>query len=284
MKQFRTCNSAQLNTGASKCVPSFENIRGAILVPPGTALPVDLTADKFEELQHAELATRIYALMRFTNYAKEGGEVQTAANGYDGESPTGYSARKDTFTLDHYDAAIAASLSKGYSKNWDVYFFDEQNTIHGIEVDGVLYGFPMNSIFPQETQFRTDAAKPEMTVTFLHSDAKSAVENYNYRELNFKIYGNRNLTIGLTPVELVKVGKEGTDYKLLEKVGKFDVTPVYGELIADAGNTVLNGATSAASYNSETGTLTIATSAGVVPTLKSPKVLFENDIKGIEQV
>ena len=94
MRKLRTCDSAQLNTGVSKCPPDFENMKGAILVPPGTKLPADLTAEKLEQMVHADRPGRIFGIVRFTEYAKNGGEIQTAANGYDGEAPTGVSARQ----------------------------------------------------------------------------------------------------------------------------------------------------------------------------------------------
>lgn len=284
MRNFRTCDSALLNTGTSKCAPSFEHMRGAILVTPGTKLPENLTAESLEQLVHADRPNRIYGIVRFTEYAKSGGEVQTAANGYDGEEPTGISARKDTFTLDKFSPELDAALTRCYNQSWDVYFFDEDNMLHGInDGTGVLAGYPMNSVYSDTVPFRTSSAKPSMTVTFLHMDAKIAKTKFDYVKLGFNI-NSKALVLGLTEVELVKVDDKGNSYKVIERVGSFDATAIYGPLIAAAGADVITGTTTAVTYDAATKTLTIAVAANADVRLKAPSVLFDNDIKGIEQV
>lgn len=281
MRKLRSCSTTPFSTGVSKCPPDFENMKGAILVHPGTKLPADLTADKLEELVHASGNDRVYGIVRFTEYAKNGGEVQTAANGYDGEEPTGVSARKDTFTLNKFYPELMASLTRNYNKQWDVYFFDDAGMLYGLKDDTeVLAGYPMTSVYGDATPYNTSSAKATMTVTFAHENAKRAFTDFDYVQLDFK---PQNLTLGLTPVMLGKQAS-GNGYKLYESIGGNDVTAIYGPLIAAAGNTVLSGATSATSYDEATNTLTIASTAGADVSLKSPAVLFENDIKGIEQV
>lgn len=282
MRKLRTCDSAQLNTGVSKCPPDFENMKGAILVPPGTKLPADLTADKLEQLVHANRPDRIFGIVRFTEYAKNGGEVQTAANGYDGEAPTGVSARKDTFTLNKFFPELMAALTKTYNQQWDAYFFDDNNMLFGLK-DGTdtLAGYPMTAVYGDSTPFNTSSAKATMTVTFAHENAKRAITDFDFVQLDFN---PQKCVLGLTWVRLEKAGTTGNAYKLFEDVGGYDVTAIYGPLIVAAGNTVINGATSAASYDDATQTLTIASTSGADIRLKSPSVLYENDIKGIEQV
>ena len=63
MRKLRTCDTAQLYTGVSKCAPDFGKMRVAILVKPGTKLPEDLTADKLEKLAHASRNERIYGIV-----------------------------------------------------------------------------------------------------------------------------------------------------------------------------------------------------------------------------
>ncbi|WP_304649801.1 hypothetical protein [uncultured Duncaniella sp.] len=282
MRKLRKCNTAQLNTGISKCPPDFENMKGAILVSPGTKLPSDLTADKLESLVHAERPDRVYGIIRFTEYAKNGGEVQTSANDYDGETPTGVSARKDTFTLNKFYPELLAALTGTYNQHWDVYFFDDNNMLFGLN-DGtdVLAGYPMTSVYGDSTPFNTSSAKASMTVTFAHENAKRAFTDFDYVQLDFN---PQKLVLGLTPVRLEKTGTAGNSYKIFEKTGGYDVTAIYGPLIVTAGDTVVEGATTAITYNAGTETLTIASSSGADIRLKSPAVLYENDIKGIEQV
>lgn len=282
MRKLRTCDSAQLNTGVSKCPPNFENMKGAILVPPGTKLPADLTADKLEQMVHADRPDRIFGIIRFTEYAKNGGDWQTAANGYDGEAPTGVSARKDTFTLNKFYPELMAALAKTSDQQWDVYFFDDNNVLYGLK-DGTdtLAGYPMTAVYGDSTPFNTSSAKATSNVTFAHENAKRAITDFDFVQLDFN---PQKCVLGLTNVRLEKASTSGNSYKLFEDVGGYDVTGIYGPLIAAAGNTVVSGATSALTYDDTTQTLTIATSTGADIRLKSPSVLFENDIKGIEQV
>lgn len=280
MRQLRKCTSSQLNTGVSKCPVDFGKMKGAILVEPGTKLPAKLTATELEKLAHANRPERIYGILTFVEYAKNGGEMQTAANGYGPEERTGLSARKDTFTMNKFYPELYSSLTK-CSKEWDVYFFNEDNMLFGVN-DGtdILAGFSMADVYADATEFATSSAKPTMTVTFSHSNPKDAAENFDFIQLDFD---PRKLTLGLTAVKLEKAD-DANKYKLFEAIGGNDITSSYGAVLANVGSAVLNGATSAVSYDEASDTLTISATSGGTISLKSPSVLYDNDIKGIEQV
>lgn len=280
MRQLRKCTSSQLNTGVSKCPVDFGKMKGAILVEPGTKLPAKLIATELEKLAHANRPERIYGILTFVEYAKNGGEMQTAANGYGPEERTGLSARKDTFTMNKFYPELYSSLTK-CSKGWDVYFFNEDNMLFGVN-DGtdILAGFSMADVYADATEFATSSAKPTMTVTFCHSNPKDSAENFDFIQLDFD---PRKLTLGLTAVKLEKAD-DANKYKLFEAIGGNDITSSYGAVLANVGSAVLNGATSAVSYDEESDTLTISATSGGTISLKSPSVLYDNDIKGIEQV
>nr|DAO86795.1 MAG TPA: hypothetical protein [Caudoviricetes sp.] len=282
MRKIRSCTNAQLNTGISKCPPEFGKMKGAILVEPGTKLPEDLTGDKLEELCHADRPDRVYGIITFTEYAKNGGEVQTSANGYGGEEVTGISARKDTYTLNKFYPELHASLTKNATKAWEVYFFDEDNVLYGIN-DGtdMLAGFPMSCVYSDATPHPTSSAKATMTVTFAHADAKLSIMDFDYIQLDFK---PQRLVLGLTLVSLVKVTTGENDYKIIENMGGNDVTAVYASLISAGVSTVLTGNPTAATYNEDANTITITSTGDTGIRLKSPKELYENGIKGIEQL
>lgn len=281
MRKLRNCSSAQLSTGVSKCPPDFGKMKGAILVEPGFKLPADLDADKLEELVHADRPGRVYGIITFTEYAKNGGEAQTAANGYGGEEYTGLSARKDTYTLDKFYPELHASLTKCANKKWDAYFFDEDDVLYGLN-DGTdtLAGYPMTTVYSDAVPHPTSSAKSSMTVSFSHADAKQSIVDFDYVPLGFKV---QKLTLGLTPVTVGKVDDTGNKYKIFEVVGGNDVTGIYGPLIVAAGDTVINGSTTAATYDSSDNTLTIAATSGATIGLKAASVLYESGIKGIEQ-
>lgn len=283
MRKIRTCDNAQLNTGGSKCEIPYDKLLGAIVVPYGSKLPADLTEDKLGALLHADVSERVYGIRTFVEAAKNGGEVQTSAVGYGPEQVTGLSARKDTMTLDQYSIGLDAAISKAGNRKWGVYYFDCDGFLYGIS-DGsdVLAPFPMNNIYSDSTPFKTSSNAAQLMVTFSHENAKKSKEQADFVKLDF--HPETLETFGLTEVLLVKTTDSGSAYKIIEKVGGYDVTGIYGPLIATAGNTVLNGATSAATYNEADNTITIATSGNAVVSLKAPKLLYENGIKGIVQV
>ena len=282
MRKLRTCDTAQFNTGVSKCPPDFGKMLGAILVADGTKLTADITAEGLEKLVHASGNERIYGIIRFTEYGKNGGEPQTATNGYGPEEFTGFSARKDTYTLNKFYPELHAAITRTAHLPRGVYFFDENNMLYGLNDDtDILAPYPMSSVYSDATPHPTSSAKPTMSVTFAHVDAKASAISFDYVQLDFNPL---KLTLGLTGVKLKKTDDTGNSYKLFEAVGGYDVTPIYGPLIADAGNTVVSGATTAITYDETTKTLTIASAAGADIRLKDASVLYENDIKGIEQV
>lgn len=281
MRKTRNCTGSNLNTGVSKCHLDPEKVKGAILVPHGVKLPAELTATKAKELCHADRPERIYPILPFVEFAKNGGEPQVAASGYGPSQMTGISALTYTFTMDKFYPELNASLTKTANKVWDVYFYDEKNVIYGLN-DGsdVLAGIPMSTVYSTPTPHPTSSAAATMDVSFAFEDARSYFENMDFVQLDFAI--GRNLT-GLTPVELTRVSGTGADYKLVEKIGGYDLTPTYGKLLADNANLVTGGA-SGITYNEAIETLTIATTGSAVPALKAPSVLFEAGIEGIEQV
>lgn len=282
MKNIRSCEDSHLNTGVSKCPVDFGRMKGAIIVPYGTKLPEELSVEALTKLAHADENERIYGVVGFCEYSPEGGEAQTGAVGYGGLQVTGYSDRADSFQLDKNYPELHASLTKSSGKAWGAYFFDENNYLYGLNDDtDTLAPFPMSTIHSNATPYSTSSAKSTMTVKFCHEDARAAIEKADFIKLDFN---PRRATLGLTTVKLVKLTKDGNDYKIVEKIGRYDVTRTYGALIADAAS-VISGAT-AATYDEDKGTLTLTPTAGATeaPKLKSPKVLQEAGIEGIEEL
>ena len=282
MRKLRQCDTAQFNTGVSKCPPDFGKMLGAIIVEDGTKLPADLTAEKLEKLVHAHVSERVYGIVRFVEYAMDGGEAQTAANGYGPEEFTGFSSRKDTYTMNKFYPELHAAITRTAHLTRGAYFFDENNMLYGLN-DGtdILAPFPMASVYSNATPHPTSSAKSTMSVSFAHVDAKAAAIDFDFVQLDFNPL---RLTLGLVGVRLAKAEGAGNSYKLYEVTGGYDVTPIYGPLIAAAGDTVISGAASACTYDETTQTLTIAASADADIRLMPASVLYENDIKGIEQV
>lgn len=280
MKKTRTCASAQLNTGTSKCEIPFDKLLGAIVVHYGTKLPAELTANKLEELVHADYGERVFGIRTFVEAAKNGGEVQTSAVGYGSDKITGISSRKDTMTMDTYSMALDASISKGGNRKWGVYYYDCDGFLYGID-DGtdILAPFPLSNIYSDSTPFKTSGNAAQQMITFSHEDAKKSKEQADFIQLDFKPQDVEYF--GLTQVVMKKTADAGNAYKIYEKTGAYDVTGIYGPLIAASAESVLNGAAAATTYNEADNTITIANAGDGEISLKSPKVLYENGIKGI---
>lgn len=281
MRKIRTCQDSVLHTGVSRCPVDFGRMKGAIILPPGKKLPDNLTLESLEKLVHADRAERAYGIVTFCEYAQEGGEAQTGSVGYGGLGVTGYSDRADTFTLDKNYPELHASLTRCAEKKWGAYFFDEKRFLYGIN-DGTdtLAPFPMNTIHSNATPYPTSSAKSTMTVKFCHEDSRAAIEDADFIKLDFD---PRKATLGLVEVELIKDGTTGNDYKIIEKVGGFDLTSTYGALFTESAS-LINGSTTAVTYDEGKETLTIATTDSVKPKLKAPKVLYEAGVTGIEQL
>ena len=280
MRNLRKCNTGHLNTGISKCPVDFARMKGAIIVPYGSKLPANLSVEALTKQAHADEAERIYGIVGFCEFAQEGGEAQTGAVGYGGLQVTGYSDRADTYTLDKNYPELHASLTKCAGNKFGAYYFDEKNMLYGLN-DGTdeLAPFPMNTIHSNATPYSTSGSKSTMTVKFCHEDSRAAIENADYIQLDFN---PMRATLGLTGVKFIKVGDTGNDYKLIEAVGGYDLTSIFGPLMADNTN-VISGATAVA-YDTDKEVLTLTVSGSATPALKAPKLLLEAGISGIEQV
>lgn len=279
MRQIRACEIKSFNSGVSGCPIQWEKIKGAILLEHGQKLPKDLTGVLLETACHADRPTRIYPVMTFVEYAKNGGEPQASATGYGGMQVTGVSALTHTFTLDNFYDSLNANLLGCKNKKWDVYFFDKKNFIYGVN-DGseLLAGIPMSTVYATPTPFPTSGAKAAMTVSFAVEDSEEYYLNYDYMKMDFDVKDN---LIGLAEVSLVTTTTGGNTYKIIEKVGGYDRTEEFGAIIAAAAADVMSGVTTA-TYKD--GVLTITASASATPALKAPSVLYAKHIKGIEQV
>ena len=280
MRNLRKCNTGHLNTGISKCPVDFARMKGAIIVPYGSKLPANLSVETLTKQAHADEAERIYGIIGFCEFAQEGGEAQTGAVGYGGLQVTGYSDRADTYTLDKNYPELHASLTKCAGNKFGAYYFDEKNMLYGLN-DGTdeLAPFPMNTIHSNATPYSTSGSKSTMTVKFCHEDSRAAIENADYVQLDFN---PQRATLGLTGVKLIKVSDSGNEYKLIEAVGGYDLTSIFGPLMADNAN-VINGVT-AVTYDEDKEALTLTVTGSATPALKAPNLLLEAGIAGIEQV
>ena len=274
MRPTRNCFQADFNSGKSGCPIDYGKIKGAIIVPAGEKLPAGFDGEDLREACHADVPNRIYPVITFVEYAKNGGEPQVSAVGYGPNKVTGINAQTDTFTLDEVDYGLNAELLKSKNVKRDVYYFDDNGVVYGVN-DGtdVLAGIPMACIYPTIVPHPTSSAKESLTVSFCHVDAEKSQQNYDFITTDFHL---EDSLIGLVPVELVKDGDN--KYHIVEKIGGYDRTAEFGPTVATKASSVIDGI-SAATY--EDGALTLTVTQDATPALKAPSALYANGIEGI---
>ncbi len=275
MRPIRNCKRGELNTGKSQCPLDLAHIIGAMVVPQGFEFPEDATASSIKEACHADRSERIMPIMVFVEYAKEGGEANVSAVGYGGNQVTGLSPRTDTYTMAQHDPALAAALSKAMNLPFDVFYFDENDVVYGRRVGDALRGFPITTLYPTVTPHPTSSNPATLTVSFAFENARDAIEDFDYVQMDFSLKDN---LVMLTEVELVNTGTN--KYKIVEKVGGYDLTAKYGSALATAAASAFNGVT-AVTYDSEAEVLTLTATQGATVSLKSPSALYTAGIYGI---
>ena len=113
MRPIRNCYKADFNSGKSGCPIDYGKIKGAIIVPAGEKLPAGFDGDDLREACHADLPNRIYPVLLFVEYAKNGGEPQVSAVGYGPNKVTGIKRRhgragrhsNELHLLDHHPSS-----------------------------------------------------------------------------------------------------------------------------------------------------------------------------------
>lgn len=278
MKKYRDCGSEIFNTGSSKCpfVPDY--VKAIILTPEDMVIKDDELEEKLEEMIHADRPGRIYPIGPIAEYAPSGGEAQTSKQGYGPSQITSYSELIEAWTLENYDEGLLANLMKLKNERMRALFVDKNNVVYGQhDTDTTIKGYLMSSIYPSSVQrFKTSGDNASMAVSLVYDDVEKA-----WMETK-SLQGETDLVEkakGLVWVDIVKVGSGGSSYKVVEHYGRYDLTTVYGSLLAKTEG-VWSGV-SAAQYNAADGTLSLTSNS--TPTLLSPAQLFTTGIKGIEQ-
>lgn len=278
MKKYRDCGSEIFNTGSSKCpfVPDY--VKAIILTPEDMVIKDDELEEKLEEMIHADRPGRIYPIGPIAEYAPSGGEAQTSKQGYGPSQITSYSELIEAWTLENYDEGLLANLMKLKNERMRALFVDKNNAVYGQhDTDTTIKGYLMSSIYPSSVQrFKTSGDNASMAVSLVYDDVEKA-----WMETK-SLQGETDLVEkakGLVWVDIVKVGSGGSSYKVVEHYGRYDLTTVYGSLLAKTEG--VWAGVSAAQYNAADGTLSLTSSS--TPTLLSPAQLFTAGIKGIEQ-
>lgn len=274
--EFRECKGQEdFNTGRSKCILDPGKIKAVILIPRGFKIPNGLTADKLEELCHADRPNRIYPIKTVEEFAPTGGEANVNATGYGGNKITGYSAYTAALTLDNYDASLKANLMMAKGVEFDGVIVDEDNVLFGTNRDTTgLSGIPLSGVYPSGQDWDSSGQEANLIVNLMFKDYEKYIKTADIMALKFDVV---EALKGLVFVDLVKVGEN--KYKLIEHFGGLNVTGYYADALSKSAVKSFDGGVSAVSYAN--GELTV-TATGT-PSLKKPSELQKEGIIGIEQ-
>ena len=275
--EFRECAGvAQFNTGTSKCILDPGKVKAIILAMHGYKLPKNVTAEALQAACHDDRPARIFPIKTIVEYAPSGGEANKGATGYGSNKVTSYSAKDDVWTLEDFDSSLKANIMAAKGVAFDAYFVDENNVVYGMN-DGTeeLAGIPLSGVYPGGQDWDSSGTEANLTIGTMFKDYEKYVKNADYRVYKFDVV---EALIGLVYVELVKIDSGKNNYKLKEHFGNLDVTSFFGPALSEGASTCFNGVTAVTYAN---GVLTITASGAV--SLKSPKILQENGVVGIEQ-
>ena len=219
--EFRECKGQEdFNTGRSKCILDPGKIKAVILIPRGFKIPNGLTADKLEELCHADRPNRIYPIKTVEEFAPTGGEANVNATGYGGNKITGYSAYTAALTLDNYDASLKANLMMAKGVEFDGVIVDEDNVLFGTNRDTTgLSGIPLSGVYPSGQDWDSSGQEANLIVNLMFKDYEKYIKTADIMALKFDVV---EALKGLVFVDLVKVGEN--KYKLIEHFGGLNVT------------------------------------------------------------
>lgn len=277
MSRIRTCKSGSFFSGQSNCEINYDKVKALLLVKHGTKLSY-ATLEALRNACHADLPNRAYGFPPIINWEPSGGEAQFSQTGYGPNAYSGMSPRTDALTLDTFRHYLRSQILANANEVYDMYLIDLQNNLYGLN-DGtdILAGIPV-TIYPSGNDHPGASDKASLVVNVAYQDVEYYMLHLDVEPLDYDALSG---VYGLMPVTLEKVGTSGNNYKVVEFYGKGDATAKYGALIAEAADSVLNGAT-AVTYNAADNTLAITTSQGATPSLKAASVLATNGIYGIE--
>jgi hypothetical protein len=272
-QDIRVCGgSGEFNSGVSNCPVPRGKIKGLIFVPSGLKLPAEITLASLETAIHADRPNRIYPVKTIDEYAPSGGEAQTSQQGYGASKVTSYSSKVDAFTVDKYDMGLKANVVDAKSMSFDVYLVNDSNIIFGErDNDGSLKGIPLSGIYVGGQDYDSSGQVANLVINIMYSDIEKHWKIEDTRSVDFDIVSALN---GLVEVEVKSVTG---GYKIIERYGRLDVTPTFGQLIVSNADTTTIPSNVVTSYADG-----VIVASGVF-TLKKPSVLHENGIIGIEQ-
>ena len=280
MSRLRTCKSDSFFTGQSVCEIDYSRIRGMVLVEHGTTLNYESLSD-LRAACHADLPDRAYGLPPIINWEPNGGEAQVSQIGYGPNSFNGMSPRTDALTLDAFRHYLRAQILNNANKVFDMYLFDDKKQVYGLNVSGsdTLAGIPV-TIYPSGNDHAGASDKASLVVNVVYQDVEDYMKRLDVVPLDYEVL---TAIYGLMPVELVKQGSTGSNYKVVEKYGSADATAKYGALLAGTNATNCMDDITAATYNAQDNVLSVTLATGkTAPVLKKASSLCTAGVYGIE--
>ena len=282
MSRLRTCKSDSFFTGQSVCEIDYSRIRGMVLVEHGTTLNYGTLAD-LRTACHADLPNRAYGFPAIINWEPSGGEAQVSQVGYGPNTYNGMSPRTDAFTLDAFRHYLRAQILANANKVYDMYLIDEKNQLYGLNVSGsdTLAGIPV-TIYPSGNDHAGASDRASLVVNVVYQDVEDYMMRLDVVPLDYEAL---TAIYGLMPVELVKQGSSGNNYKVVEKYGSADATAKYGALLSgtNASSCFEASTATAATYDATNNVISVTLASGATaPKLKKASALCTAGVYGIE--
>lgn len=280
MPRLRICKSDSFFTGQSVCEIDYSRIRGMVLVEHGTTLNYDSLSD-LRAACHADLPNRAYGFPAIINWEPSGGEAQVSQTGYGPNSYNGMSPRTDAFTLDAFRHYLRAQILNNANKVFDMYLFDDKKQVYGLNVSGsdTLAGIPV-TIYPSGNDHAGASDKASLVVNVVYQDVEDYMKRLDVVPLDYEVL---TAIYGLMPVELVKQGSTGSNYKVVEKYGAADATAKYGALLAGTNASSCMDDITAATYDAQDNVISVTLASGkTAPVLKNASSLCAAGVYGIQ--
>lgn len=295
------CAGYAFNSGVSPCPLDPGKIKGLLLYTDDNAVGVDLSNPMTTEAGltsrfYAPRPNRLFPIGGIVNYESSGGEAQTSQVGYGASRITGYSEKQMTFTLDHYDFNLRATIANSRGSKFKVLFVDDNNVVYGLAADSGTYelglkGVNVDDISVGGQDFATADATANLAVTLYINDYEEVLKSLSAVKLDYDV---ADALQGLVFVDVAfKAGSLAQDVlvTIKEHYSGHNISAAVSAMVTTQNVLAVftnNGSSTAVSrvtYDSDADAIVI--NSGLVSTdfegLADANTLYNNGVFGIEE-
>lgn len=294
------CAGYAFNSGVSPCPLDPGKIKGLILYTDDNAVGVDLSNPMSTEAGltsrfYAPRPNRLFPIGGIVNYESSGGEAQTSQVGYGASRITGYSEKQMTFTLDHYDFNLRATIANSRGSKFKVLFVDDNNVVYGLAADSGTYelglkGVQVDDISVGGQDFATADATANLAVTLYINDYEEVLKSLSAVKLDYDV---ADALQGLVFVDITarqNNTNNGILVKFVEHYSGHNISAAVKPMITTTNAKTVFGITDTGTilsiqYDADADSVDIWTSISytAVTGLADANTLYNNGVFGIEE-